>query len=648
MSFLRLSVQKVLWQLLILLLCYTAFRYLFFAFNKGFIPEVAEQQWGRILWGGLRFDLSAIAFTNCLWIVLTLVFPLDNNNRWLQVLKAFSFYFPNIVAILFEVSDWVYFNFNRKRATFEVFDLIFTKSDFVNLLPSYIVSFWYVPLIAILFIGLVVWSHRRLNAYYAERWRLFRSLNFPKSGWYLWLFKPLSVLLGVGLIVLAMRGGTQLKPINNRNAVEYVPAGQAALVLNTPFSIITSAESGRLKPLDLMPLDEAVRLVAPIKQYGKDTPMQRKNVVVIIWESLSARYTGLGSKSVTPFLDSLMAHSLVFSKAYANALRSNEGVPAIFSGIPALMEGTITNSLYANNDFTSLPMLLKEEGYSTAFIHGGNNGTMNLDTYAKNAGFNKYIGRTEYGTQDYDGAWGVWDEPFLQFAAKEMATLKQPFLTGIFTLSSHTPFRVPETYKASSVNATDAVAKSMNYTDFALRRFFDAVKNTEWYANTLFVIVADHGCPVAKSSYDVEGLGRYHIPLVFFEPSAESQSLVDTSLMQQIDLTPTILDYLGYGKPFFALGNSAFDKKAKRFMLSYLSGNYIYLTPEWMFRTNQTILTEAFEHNDRSKKPKNHMRALLKTHPDAVKENQHFLNAFLQVMHYSVINNQMTAGQFKP
>ena len=389
MSYFRLTLRSILLHVILLLLAYTTFRVLFYAFNHDVIGTVSLAEWARAFTGGLRFDLSALAFLNSLWILLMLLFSGHQPGRaWRRVME-WAFWLPNIVALLFEVSDWVYFRFNRKRATIEIFDLIFTKGDFVSILPGYLVSYWYVPLLSVVIIWLLWYGHRSINRYTASRYSLFEQLRFPKlKGKKYFATKLMMTALVAALVVLAMRGGTQLVPVNARNAISYLPVEKTGLVLNTPFSIITSVESSRLKDHDFMSAAEADQLVHPIKHYTSTQPFQRKNVVVIILESFSRVFTGLGKgKSYTPFLDSLSRHSIAYTDAYANGLRSNEGIPAILSGIPSMMQGPIITSVYSNNKFTSIAGLLAEEGYQTAFFHGGTNGSMRLDIYGANAAF---------------------------------------------------------------------------------------------------------------------------------------------------------------------------------------------------------------------------------------------------------------------
>lgn len=642
MSFIRLSVQKILYQLLILVLFYTLFHWLFYTFNSSEIRHVENGQIWSLLKGGLRFDLSTIMYLNALWILLTLLFPLDLQHKTGRRLISFTFWFPNSIAFLLEISDWVYFNFNRKRATIEIFDLIFSKGDFLNLLPNYLQKFWFVPLIAIACITLLIWSHNRLNRYFAERWRLFRQLQFKRTNISRFVIRPVVILLFAGLAVLLMRGGFQLQPIANRTAVLYTSPEQSALVLNTPFSIISSLESGHLEAVHFMPDAEADQLIRPVKQYHNNPVWNKKNVVVIVWESFSKRYTREGgSPGVTPFFDSLSAKGHLFTNAYANALRSNEGVPAIFSGYPAMMEGPVINSIYGNTAVDALPTLLQAEGYTTAFFHGGTNGTMGFDIYAKRAGFERYFGRKEYANEkDFDGTWGIWDKPFLDFALQQINTFKAPFLAGIFTLTSHVPFHVPKGFKPTAGGFDRDIEISMNYTDWALSQFFKQAAKEKWFNNTVFVLTADHTNPYVDNPFQGEGLGRYQVPILVIDPANEQLNRKDTSLVQQLDILPSVLDYIQYPKPFFALGNSAWDTTTNRFFITYLSGNYN------MIRDGYHIKTKGFELAEVYKFPEDITdRYNLYTpggkQPEVVTTERYF-KAFLQILHNGMINDRLS------
>jgi phosphoglycerol transferase MdoB-like AlkP superfamily enzyme len=642
MSYFRLTLRSILLHVLLLLLAYAIFRGLFYAFNYDEIGAVSRAEWGQALQGGLRFDLSAIAFINSLWILLMLIFSGHKPGKvWRRVIE-WAFWLPNIVAILFEVSDWVYFRFNRKRATIEIFDLIFTKGDFVSILPGYIVSYWYVPLLATVLIGLLWYGHRKINRVIGAQYDLFEQLRFPKlKGKKYFGTKLVMIALTAGLVVLAMRGGTQLVPVNARNAISYLPVEKIGLVLNTPFSIITSAESSRLKEYEFMSAKEADKLIHPVKQYVTDQPFQRKNVVVIILESFSRVFTGLGdAQSYTPFLDSLSRNSIAYTNAYANGLRSNEGIPAILSGIPAMMQGPIITSVYSNNKFTSIAGLLQEEGYKTAFFHGGTNGSMGFDTYAANAGFEQYFGRYEYHNEkDYDGTWGIYDEPFLQFVSKQLSAMPQPFMGAVFTLSSHPPFSIPAQYAGKFPQGRLGIEASIGYTDYALRRFFETASRQSWYNNTVFVITADHCSPFAPDRFYTDFLGRYQVPVILFDPQQHTLARRDSILVQQIDILPTVMDYLHYHKPFFAFGNSVLDTAAPRYFITNLSGNYNTIIGDWHMKTQETDIKEVYRFPADMKDQQNIFTQVQAT--DTFYNRQRYLQALLQLFNHSVIHNQM-------
>ena len=164
-------------------------------------------------------------------------------------------------------------------------------------------------------------------------------------------------------------------------------------------------------------------------------PMHKKNVFVIILESFSSEHIGalthqIGNKNTdfTPFLDSLAEKSLVF-EGFANGKRSIEGIPAILASLPTWMTEDFITSQYSSNKFNSLASILKAEGYNTSFFHGGKNGTMGFDAFSKSAGFEFYYGKNEYPDQsDFDGSWGISDEPYLQYIAKTLNTTPEPFL----------------------------------------------------------------------------------------------------------------------------------------------------------------------------------------------------------------------------
>ena len=145
--------------------------------------------------------------------------------------------------------------------------------------------------------------------------------------------------------------------------------------------------------------EELPKYFTTTRSYNNSLENKNMNVVFIIWESLSADFIGSlnGYPGYTPFLDSLIAQSLVFTHAYANAERSNKGIPAILSSFPSLMNTAYVSSSYQDNCMTGISNYLKKLNYHCSFFHGGNRGTMNFYSYTKRIGFDAYYGREEFG-----------------------------------------------------------------------------------------------------------------------------------------------------------------------------------------------------------------------------------------------------------
>ena len=192
-------------------------------------------------------------------------------------------------------------------------------------------------------------------------------------------------------------------------------------------------------------------------------------------------------KGYTPFTDSLMRHSATWMYSYCNGRKSIDGMPSILSGIPMFVEPFFLTPS-SMNDVSGIAGELKNKGYYSAFFHGAETGSMGFQAFARTTGFTDYFGRTEFnedkrfrGDDDFDGTWAIWDEPFLQFYALKMSEFRQPFVSAVFTASSHHPYAVPEEYKDVYPEEGIVIHKCIRYTDNALRRFFETARRQPWY-----------------------------------------------------------------------------------------------------------------------------------------------------------------------
>jgi phosphoglycerol transferase MdoB-like AlkP superfamily enzyme len=527
----------------------------FYLNNTAILGEISFQDLLKYCFYGLRFDIAAIAMTVG-WLFIVWMLPLP----W-KFTKIWSLLFTILFSIVlcFEISDWKYFGYTHQRSGADTLAMLSRPSDFLQLLPNFLSQYWMLFVLVALFIYTIYLVSRKIFSV-----KLNTINTSPISLIKYITFSLLASLFTVGLTILGIRGGTQLVPIASRNAIAYAPNAHIPVVLNTTFNVLTSLQNDIVTPLNYVDDTTLRNNISAIKYPSGDSSFKKKNVIIIILESFSKEFTGIsGRRSYTPFLDSLMQYSTVFTNAYANSNTSAKGIPAILAGIPAWRDEAFMTSTFANNKINSFASLLKKEGYSSTFYHGGSNGTMSFDVFTKNAGYDSYFGRNEYNNEkDFDGNWGIWDEPFLQRVAQDISTKQPPFHAVIFNLNSHHPYQIPKQYKNIFNEQGLPIYSAIRYSDYALKRFFHVASKTEWFENSLFIFVADHASPMASNDFYTNGIGKFQIPIFIYDPEVLKQEIVP-NLVQQIDLLPTILyGKLNYKHTMYALGQNVFKNNS--------------------------------------------------------------------------------------
>jgi phosphoglycerol transferase MdoB-like AlkP superfamily enzyme len=210
---------------------------------------------------------------------------------------------------------------------------------------------------------------------------------------------------------------------------------------------------------------------------------------------------------------------------------------------------------------------------------------MGFMAFARSTGFQEYYGREDYynyprfgGEQDFDGIWAIWDEPFLQYYATKMSEMKEPFMTAVFTASSHHPYAIPEKYKNVYPEEGIAIHKCIRYTDMALGRFFQTASREPWFKNTIFVITSDHTNTSDHDFYQTD-LGGFCSPIIIYEPgNSNRKPEMQQKIAQQIDILPTVMGMIGYKKPYFGFGIDLLNTPADdTWAVNYMNGIYQYV-----------------------------------------------------------------------
>jgi phosphoglycerol transferase MdoB-like AlkP superfamily enzyme len=355
------------------------------------------------------------------------------------------------------------------------------------------------------------------------------------------------------------------------------------------------------------------------------------NVVILLVESLGSEYMGAGNPypGFTPFIDSLANAGLNFNNHFANGRTSIDAVPAILLGVPRLMNEEFASSGYENNNWIGLGHQLKQNGYQTAFFHGGKNGTMSFDFLSKLGGLEKYYGMSEYpDPKDYDGNWGIFDLPFLQFTASEINRLPQPFGAMVFTLSSHQPYTIPDPFKGRFPKGNLDIHESLGYADHSIRQFFKTASSMPWYANTLFVITGDHTQMTDQQAYQTPW-GYYDVPLIFFHPKGKYLTANTDRFCQHADISPSVLDALGIAPTQKScIGRSVFSL-SEGLALNVIDGKRSLLADSLMVQISETGQTSNIP-----------FLASKTVNSDKEKANEQLLKAHLQYFNNRLLNNQ--------
>lgn len=532
------------------LIVYSVVRLEFLIWNWASLKTLSLSE---ILWAflnGIRFDLSVLAISVGLCFLGLLLLP-----RLLRQVWIWFFILLNATFYLLNLADAELFNFTAKRFSASSFFLV-GEGSVGNLI------FPYIPLatFSIALVGIYIYLAYRVSSRFTYGWD--------------WKGRAAAVFGVLVLGVLFSRGGLQHKPLTFVDAKLFNSSYANNLVLNSTFTVVKSLGKKSLLQEKFYEQDEMLSLLNP--QDLKPSPIKtsRLNVVLVILESFSKEYLTLKDPEVAPYFNQLRLQSADFPKAYANGRRSIEGMAAILSGIPALMEEPFINSEFSANEIIGLGTLLGAQGYQTSFFHGAANGSMHFDRFSKSVGIENYFGKNEYPhQQDNDGTWGIYDEPFLQWTCGKLTEFSQPFFTTIFTLSSHQPYNLPEAYRGEYQDDRHPILKTIRYTDMAVQRFMECAAKQSWYQNTLFVFTADHTGPELGTNPSFSD--RYAVPLVFFSPMDLNLKSINTEQWaQHIDILPSLLEILNVpykNKNYLA---RSLVQDGSKFIALYSDGHY--------------------------------------------------------------------------
>lgn len=635
-----------------LLLAYVTYfiaRVVYMLVNLSYFTQgLTFSQLMEIFGGGLLFDTSAIIYTNLLWIVMML-FPLwaKETPLYHKICRGL-FVTVNGLAFIANLADSVYFPYTLRRTTTSVFKEFDNESNLGDIVGTELINHWYLVVIA----AVVIFALYKL--YVMPRTD---KAHYPttKSRVKYGLIQLACLAGAAPLCVGGCRGGLQsgVRPITINNANQYVTRPtDCALVLNTPFSMLRTIGKSVFAVPDYYPsMDAAAAVFNPIRHPKPQHKPVKKNVVIIIVESFGREYIGgfntmyFGGKykGFTPNVDKLIKKSAVWYYSYCNGRKSIDGMPSVLCSIPEFIEPFVLTPA-SMNTYTGIAGHLSKWGYQTAFFHGANRGSMGFLAFANKTGFQNYYGRQDYdadkrfgGDADFDTNWGIWDEPFLQYYCTKMGEMRQPFMTAVFTVSSHHPFVIPEKYKKVFPEEKLPIQKCIRYTDMAIGKFFESASKQPWFKNTIFVLTSDHTNMTDIKQYQTD-IGGFCSPIIIYDPSGHIKPGMRNGVAQQIDIMPTVFGILGYDKPYLSFGCDLFSTPNKdTYAVNYLNGVYQYVKYGYVLQFDGTQTKGIYKLTDVL------MQHNLRGHVPVQAKMEHELKAIIQQYMYRMVNDKLMA-----
>jgi phosphoglycerol transferase MdoB-like AlkP superfamily enzyme len=510
---------------------------------------------------GLRFDLLTVAVLLGIPAALTPLFIVHKSlaEKWLPVVRVYCLLVIAVVVYV-EVATPAFINeFDVKPDRRFIEYLLYPKEVFGMLWSAYKLQLF----VAAAAVGLAVYM---LN-------RTLRSALIPAVPLRAWT--PLVLIPLVAFIVLAaVRSTTDHRPVNPSTVVYSQDPLANQLPLNSTYTTLYAlyelrreddkfayakvplAEAVAAEREDMRVADEdffdggSSTLHRQIAARAYDHPI---NLVIVLEESLGADFVGsLGGLPLTPELDALHDDGIWFDNLYATGTRSVRGIEAVVAGFPPTTARSVVKLSRAQTGFFTIASLLAAQGYATSFLYSGEPQFDNMGRFFANNGFHTIIGRHDFTGEVFDGDWGAADEDLFNTADRYFREQPagQPFFSLLFTTSNHSPFDYPEGRIEPYNSPAATVENAVKYADYALGEFIRNAKNSPYWDNTIFLIIADHSDRVYGD--ELVPIRLFHIPAVILGGPVQPQRI--DRIASQLDMLPTLLSLLGINSEHPAIG----------------------------------------------------------------------------------------------
>jgi len=399
-------------------------------------------------------------------------------------------------------------------------------------------------------------------------WSITRWLRAdPRSNqrvpfWFCILATPITIILLLGMI----RSTLEHRPVNPSKAVFSQDSMVNQLPLNSPYSLMYAIYENNRNPsrknmrygdlddeevLDIILNDAGISAgdqldpAIPTLHHQKATQSREKplNLVIILQESIGADVVGgLGGMDLMPELDKLANEGIWFERLYSTGTRSVRGIEAVISGFTPTPRVSVVKLPETQDNFFTIADLLQKQGYQTSFVYGGEGHFDNMARFFLNNGFQRVDDQNDYDNPVFEGSWGMSDEDLFNHAHEIFSNAgDKPFFSLVFTSSNHEPFDIPENRVAREEDPEGARKTAIRYADYALGQYIEKARQSNYWENTVFLVVSDH--PSRLFAGKLVPVHRFRIPGVIIGDSIEPRRV--EGITSQIDLLPTLLSLIG-------------------------------------------------------------------------------------------------------
>lgn len=522
----------------------------------------AVDGWFSLFLQGLRIDIVALCYLFGVPALFTVLF-LHNNGLgklWKKILRVWLTV-GSVFILFMEVATPAFietYDFRPNRLFIEY--LLYPKEVFTMLANGHLVAV-VSSLVVTVIASLVYWK--------LAGWAV-KDLRLPS-----WKIRPVIALL---VIVIAFAGASSSLGHRGINPAMVAFSSDPlvnSLVLNSGYSVLYAAQQlkdeeksseqyGKMSEEEMLnivknsrnrPASDYISTEIPtLTRNSASYQGKPKNIVIVLEESLGAQFVGtLGGKPLTPEFDKLAQEGWLFENIYATGTRSVRGIEAVTAGFTPTPARATVKLTKSQNGFFTIAELLRRQGYSTSFIYGGEKHFDNMASYCYGNGFETIVDEKDYKNPKFVSTWGMSDEDLFDKANEtftELAKGDKPFFSLVFTSSNHDPFEFPD----GKIELFDKEKQTRNnaakYADYALGHFFKLAKQSNYWKDTIFLVIADHDSRVAGDS--LVPIKNFHIPALILGDNIEPRR--DNRLVSQIDMPTTLLSVAGISGEYPMIG----------------------------------------------------------------------------------------------